>query len=116
MFKSKSIPMNWETGAMPYRTTGFYGHTPKFWSCKDRDFHQGWQKFEPSDGPFDDADEPEWHREFAENEERAHANCRWPYKHNSYSGYVAFVFPRKWKLSRLMFYYYGRAPRKRLEL
>lgn len=100
------------------RTIGFYGHTPKFWSCKDYDFDAFWKSHSrehtveiPDLGvvtiPADITD-PEQIRELQESaaeQREAHAQCK--RKHMSYVGYLVFVGPR----NRYTFWYMGNSYR-----
>jgi hypothetical protein len=76
------------------RTNGFSGHLPKYWSCKDYDFNAGWRKFADSGKhPLYPRweDRPDWWDAHVQEQRDAHAACRWPYRHRSYSGYIFYL-------------------------
>lgn len=81
------------------RTAGFYGHLPKYWNCRKRDYTYR------AKSHLDTDDFVAHMQEVYDNERDMHAKCRFPW-HMSYAGYVAYVFPRK---GRFMWHYWGKS-------
>lgn len=77
--RDKSIP--WDN--MLKRTTGFYGHLPKFWSCKNYNFTYRRNEFDTDD--FIEKMET-----FYRGQEAAHQSCILK-RHMSYAGYFRYV-------------------------
>ncbi len=88
------------------RTTGLYGHLPKFWDCTTYDFDSGWAKMDH--GPNSDGVRPQWHIEMAAEQKEAHADCK--RKHMSYPGYLRYISNN----NIITFWYWGNPYRHRL--
>lgn len=85
--------------SLPYRTPGFYGHTPKFWNC--RTYHWTYTPIYSDDPDFIRSME-----EYVAERKAQHANCRIPW-HVRDVGYLVYVLPEGKKWSRIVWWYMG---------
>lgn len=86
------------------RTTGVYGHLPRFWSCKGEDYdtdNGAWKYY-----GYDER--PDWHIKVAEEQKAFHANCKLP--HINLPGYVRLLTKKR----MYTFWYTGNPYRHKL--
>lgn len=77
------------------RTTGVYGHWPKFWNCRKYNFN-----YVPK--PYDTEEFIDRMNEVSEGTKAYHSHCRIPW-HNSHKGYLVLVTKKR----RYVLWYHG---------